>query len=71
MVYFVIKNRFEFGLCYAFLYVSKQADEWIYDNEDLCDGCPYAYVKNIDDECCSEYGRIGIREFFGSLVRIA
>ncbi len=71
IVYHVIKNNMVFGLCYSFLYVSKESEEWELDNEDLTDACPYAYVKNVDDDYCSEYGRIGITPRFGGIIRTA
>ena len=71
IVYHVIKNNMEFGLCYSFLYVSKYEEEWEGDNEDLNEGYPLAYVKNVDDEFCSEYGCIGIKPLFGGVIRTA
>ena len=71
MVYHVIKNRMEFGLCYSFLYVSKYTEEWCEDGDDLKEGCPMVYVKNVDDDWCSEYGRIGIAPRFGGVLRTA
>lgn len=69
MVYHVIKNHLkDGGLCYSFLYVSKDADKWEMDNEDLEYGEPYAYVNS---GWCSEFGRIGIRKGFGGVVRVA
>lgn len=71
MVYHVIKNRLrDIGLCYSFLYVSKETDEWEVDSTDLEDGCPFVYVKNVDDDFCSEYGRIGIKPGCGGVVRV-
>jgi hypothetical protein len=71
IVYHVIKNNMEFGLCYSLLYVSPHADEWQYDNEDLKEGYPLVYVKNATDNTCSEYGSIGIKSSIGGLVRVA
>lgn len=70
LVYHVIKNHMEFGLCYSFLYVSTHTEEWVSDNEYLEEGYPIAYVKNVDDDTCSEYGSIGIRPNFGGVARI-
>lgn len=69
LVYHIIHNKFEFGECYSLLYVSSNKDEWEEDNEDLDNGLAFAYVKNIDDYLCSEFGRIGIKPNFGGLVR--
>ncbi len=71
LVYHVIINKMEFGLCYSLLYVSRHVEEWAYDNEDLNEGFPFVYVINVDDMECSEYGRIGIQNFFGGLLRTA
>lgn len=71
LVYHVIKNNMEFGLCYSFLYVSSYTDEWLNDDEDLKEGYPIVYVKNVTDNTCSEYGSIGIRSNIGGLVRVA
>ena len=56
---------------YALLYVSKNEDEWEYDKDDLKAGYPLAYVKNVSDDFCSEFGSIGVRQQFGGLVRTA
>ena len=71
MVYHVIQNRTKYGMLYSFLYVSTDTEEWEMDNEDLKEGCPIAYVKNVDDEDCSEYDGIGIEPLWGALVRTA
>ena len=71
VVYHVIHNMFEFGECYSMLYVSKYEDEWSQDRADLKDGYALVYVKNVDDDTCSEFGSIGIRSNIGGLVRVA
>jgi len=71
VVYHVIHNITEFGELLAFLYVSDSQEEWEYDRDDLKDGYACAYVKNLDDEMCSEFGSIGIKPSFGGLVRTA
>ena len=71
VVYHVIHNNTEFGELYSLLYVSEYEEEWEDDRSDLKDGCPIAYVENIDDDICSEFGSIGIRMQFGGLVRTA
>ena len=35
LVYHVIRNEFEIGVCYTFLYVSKDEGEWEKDRNDL------------------------------------
>lgn len=71
IVYHIIKNNTEFGLCYSFLYVSKYEEEWADDNYDLDEGYPLAFVKNVDDDFSSEYGSIGIKSMFGGVIRTA
>lgn len=71
LVYHVIITPTEFGMCFNMLYVSKHMDEWNMDNNDLDILCPCVYVKNLDDEFCSEFGSIQIRPINGGLVRIA
>ena len=70
LVYHMIHNKFEFGECYSILYVSPDKDEWQRDKDDIKDGYVFAYVENIDDDFCSEFGSIAISPSFGGLVRI-
>jgi len=71
VVYHVIHNVTEFGELLAFLYVSDSEEEWGYDRDDIKDGYACAYVLNIDDDTCSEFGSIGIKPQFGGVVRTA
>lgn len=71
VVYHVIKDKMEYGLSYSYLYVSEDVEEWILDNDDLKEGIILAYVKNVDDDSCSEYGSIGIIPNIGGLKRTA
>ena len=70
LVYHMIHNKFEFGECYSILYVSSDKAEWQRDKEDIKDGYVFAYVENIDDDWCSEFGSIAIKPSFGGLVRL-
>lgn len=70
LVYHVIHDSAQFGELYSLLYVSKYMEEWGDDRNDLKDGCALVYVKNMNDDFCSEFGSIGIRPQFGGLVRI-
>lgn len=70
LVYHMIHNLFEFGECYSMLYVSGDKEEWESDKEDIKDGYVFAYVENVDDPWCSEFGSIAISPSFGGLVRI-
>lgn len=69
MVYHIIHNYTNFGELYALLFVSKDKDEWDYDNDDLNHNICLAYVKNLDEDAFSEFGSIGIKSQFGGLVR--
>lgn len=69
-VYHLIHNIFEFGECYTILFVSTDESEWKEDKEDLKEGYTFAYVKNLDDDFCSEYGSVAIKPNIGGLVRI-
>ena len=71
LVYHVIHDYTEFGELLSLLYVSTYEDEWETDKEDIQDGYPLAYVMNLTDDWCSEYGSIGIRPQWGGVVRTA
>lgn len=68
-VYFVMHNYTEFGELLNLMYVSNYEEEWEQDRQDLLNGITFAYVYNLDDEWCSEFGTIGIRGLIGGLVR--
>lgn len=44
LVYHVIRNEFEIGVCYSFLYVSKEEEEWAMDRRDLESIEPYCFL---------------------------
>ena len=71
LVYHVIHDFTEFGELLTFLYVSDYEEEWEDDVNDLKDGYSCAYVKNLSDDFCSEFGSICFRQQFGGLVRTA
>ncbi len=71
IVYHMIHNIFEFGECYSLLYVSSDKKEWQQDKEDIKNGYAFVYVKNIDNDWCSEFGTIAIKPQFGGLVRLS
>jgi hypothetical protein len=70
MVYHLIHNVFEFGECYSMLFVGNEVGEWELEKEELREGYVFSYVKNVTDECCSEFGSIVVRPSFGGLIRI-
>lgn len=71
VVYHVIRNRTTIGEMLSLLYVSDCEDEWDMDRDDLEIGCPIAYVKNLSDDDCSEFGSIMIEQRNGVLIRAA
>ena len=66
----MIHNKFEFGECYSMLYLSNEESEWQEDLDLLSEGYVLVYVKNIDNDWCSEFGSIAVKSQFGGLVRI-
>ena len=70
LVYHMIHNVYEFGECYSILYISPDKEEWEQDKADIKEGYVFAYVENIDDPWCSEFGSIAIKPSFGGLVRL-
>lgn len=74
MVYHATHEYTAFGECLSLLYVTRYESEWEYDRKDLeseGDKYPLAYVVNLSDPECSEFGTIGIREAAGGLIRTA
>lgn len=71
LVYHCIFDRTGFGDCLSMLYVSDYEDEWELDNDDLREGYPLAYVYNMTDPLCSEFGSIGIEPINGGIRRTA
>ena len=70
LVYHMIHNVYEFGECYSILYVSPDKAEWKRDKEDIKDGYVFAYVENVDDPWCSEFGSIAVKPSIGGLMRL-
>lgn len=70
LVYHIIQNFTNIGQMLSFLYVSNYPEEWGMDKMDLKRMTPYAYVANIDDEICSEFGRIKIQNYISGLNRV-
>ncbi len=69
LVYHVIHSHTHFGELLTFLFISKYQEEWEYDRDDLKEGYPIAYVANLTDESCSEFGSIGIYPCVGGIIR--
>ena len=70
LVYHVDHTRFTFGDCYSFFIVSPYKDDWQMETDDLKDGYAFCYVKNIDDDFCSEFGTIAFKSIFGGVRRV-
>ena len=45
-------------------------DEWEDDKANIEEGYVFAYVENVDNPWCSEFGSIAVKSQFGGLVRI-
>ena len=71
LVYHVIRNTTEFGTLLSLMYVSDNKDEWVIDREDIKNGEPLVFVKNMDDDMMSEFGYIAITPRYGGIVRVA
>lgn len=71
VVYHVIESNTSFGRLLTMLYVSSDDDEWQYDRELFESNCQFSYVKNLDDDICSEFGTINYECACGGLVRTA
>ena len=72
LVYAVTHEFTNFGECYDFLYISDYEEEWdemLYSQGNMY--YTFAYVWNVDDDFCSEFGTIGIRSFGGGIKRVA
>lgn len=70
VVYHVIHDFTYFGELLTLMYVSDDEDEWEMDRNDLVEGFPCAYVLNLDDDCCSEFGSVQVVPQIGGLKRI-
>lgn len=72
LVYAVTHEYTQFGELYDFLIVSKYAQEWEGHIEKVNNGSHYvtAYVWNVDDDWCSEFGAIAVKSFGGGIARV-
>ena len=71
VVYHIIKTYTTIGCMLSVFYVSDDEAEWESDREDMKIGEQLCYVKNLDNEDCSEYGFICFQKNCGGLMRIA
>ena len=71
-VYAITHEFTDFGECYSFLIVTNYKSEW--KTLVTSDGnihYAFAYVWNVDDEWCSEFGTVGVKSFGGGITRVA
>ena len=59
------------GCMLSVFYVSADESEWESDREDMKTGEQLCYVKNIENEDCSEFGYICFKKSFGDLMQTA
>lgn len=69
--YHLIWTDTTIGNMLSILYVSDQPEEWDMDMDDCKYMTPCAYVMNLSDPICSEFGSIGVQLMSGGLIRIA
>lgn len=70
MVFHCIRCNTNFGVLFNMLWVSKYEEEWEYDNEHIEDFIVFAYVENLSDSLCSEFGSIAVAKRNGGLIRV-
>lgn len=71
LVYHAILTRTVFGTLLTLLYVTEEKEVWKEDREQLQEGLPLAYIINLEDDNCSEFGGIQITGVMGGIVRTA
>lgn len=71
VVYHIIKTYTTIGCMLSIFYVSDEESEWELDRENIKIGEQLCYVKNIDDDNCSEFGYIWFKKNCGGLMRTA
>ncbi len=71
LVYHAILTRTTFGKLLTLLCVSANQDEWKRDRDELTEGLPCAYVMNLNDDNCSEFGCVQIAGAKGGITRLA
>ena len=74
LVYYVIDSYASYpkvGRTLSYLYVSSNEEEWARDRQDLEEGRPMAYVKNVDDRSLSGFSNIEIELRNGGVIRTA
>lgn len=70
-VFHIVKDYTEFGKLLTLFYVSQYPEEWERDVDCIEHNEAFCYVKNLDDDICSEFGYIGFKSVIGGIKRIA
>lgn len=72
LVYLIIRSHSTIGLMDSILFISKNPEEWSWEQIDIENNILFAYVQNYDSPDCSEFGSIGFRKTAaGGLIRTA
>lgn len=71
LVYHCIRCNTNFGRLFNMLWVSKYEEEWEYENTNIEESIVFAYVENLSDSICSEFGSIMVAGINGGLIRIS
>ena len=73
LVYAVTHEFTSFGECFDYLVVTQYEEEWdeLISYSDRTKHVVFAYVNNVDDDWCSEFGDITVNQFGGGLARVA
>lgn len=70
IIYHIIYNHTTIGDMLTFLYVSNNPEEWEMEKKGLEKDEPLAYVVNLENAVCSEFGSVKIQKHLGGLIRI-
>ncbi len=71
LVYHCIRCNTNFGELFNMLWVSKYEEEWVTDNKNIEDFLVFAYVENLTDSLCSEFGSIMVAKSNDGLIRVS
>ena len=73
LVYYVTQESFPWGECFSLLYVSQYEEDWQYQKPRVTEENQYiasAWVWNVTDDTCSEFGSVLLVKSYGCLVRV-
>ena len=68
-VYHITHERINGDETLTLFYVGNNSEEWEYDISDMQENTALAYVINLSDRQCSEFGYVGFNVSGGGLVR--